>query len=211
MNVFRFIAKHLSSPKGISGRVVSFFMNWQIRPMYKETIRVLSLSDGESILDIGCGNGFVMNMVAKEYCGSFVGVDISESIIKSALNRNRRFVESGQMAFSCQDMNSMSFDDNSFSRVYTINTVYFWDNIANAMKEISRILKPEGVFVNTLFTNETLDGYPHTKYGYKRYTEKELTEAGLDAGLAVDKIPIINGKALCLVYKKTPHRRSEIQ
>jgi len=191
----------------MNGKLVSFFMNLQIRPMYEEAIRFLSLSGGESVLDIGCGNGYVLNMIAKKYNGSFTGIDISGSIIRAAISRNRKAVDSNKMMFSCQNMSAMTFSDDSFDRVYTINTVYFWDNIPNVMNEISRVLKVGGLFVNTLFTNETLEGYPHTKYGYKKHSEKELTEAGTNIGFDVDIVPILNGKASCYVYSKSAHRK----
>jgi ubiquinone/menaquinone biosynthesis C-methylase UbiE len=209
VSIDKFISKHLSAPKGISGRLVSFFMNRQNRAMYDETIRLLSLDNKESVLDIGCGNGYVMNMIAKQYDCILTGIDISDSIVKAAVHRNRQFVKAGKMAFHCQNTSAMAFDNESFSRVYSINTVYFWDNLIVVMEEINRILKPNGFFVNTLFSNETLDSLSHTKFGYKRFTADELTEAAINAGFTVDKVPILNGKAYCFIHKKPSCREGD--
>jgi len=203
MGLSKYIAKQLSSPKGFGGNIVSFFMNRQVRPMYEETICLLSLSGGEKVLDIGCGNGYVLNMIAKQYEGIFTGIDISESIIQKAAQRNRLFIKNGKMTFSCQDLGAMPFGDESFDRVYTINTVYFWDNLAHNMTEVNRVLKPGGIFVNTLFSNAALERLPHTKYGYRRFSEQELTEAGTKAGFSVNIVPIIKDTAFCYLYKKT--------
>jgi len=203
MRLNRYIAKQLASPEGFGGKVVSFFMNRKNRPMYAETIRRLALASSDSVLDIGCGNGYVLNMMAREHDGTFTGIDLSASMIQAAVHRNRLFVNNGKMKFVCQDLRDLSFADGFFSKVYTINTVYFWDDLESVMAEVSRILKPNGVFVNTLYSNDTLDRYAHTQFGYKRFTQEKLIDAGTNAGFAVSAVPIIDGAAYCYVYLKT--------
>jgi len=202
MSLNSYIAKQFSRPAGLGGKLVSFVMNRQNRPLYEETIRLLPLSDTDSVLDIGCGNGAVLHMLACRYNCLFTGIDISTSIIKAASKRNHRFVKNGRMSFSCQDIKETSFDDGSFSKAYTINTVYFWENLSDTMAEIRRILKPDGLFINTLYSNETLSRFSHTQFGYKQFTIEELTSVGANAGFTVDVMPILNGAAYCVLYHK---------
>jgi ubiquinone/menaquinone biosynthesis C-methylase UbiE len=202
MGLNSFIARQLANPIGFGGKLVSFFMNRQNRPMYEETLRLLSLSDADTLLDIGCGNGFMLNMAAKQNKNTFTGIDTSESMIESAMRRNSLFVRNGQMRFFCQDLSAMVFESGSFSKVYTVNTVYFWDDLNDVMQEIGRVLKPSGVFINTLYSNDTLDRFSHTKIGYKRFSKQQLTEAGTNAGFAVDIVTILNGAAYCYLYRK---------
>ena len=202
----KLIAKQFALPKGLSGNIVGFFMNRQNKPMYEETIHMLSLSNAESILDIGCGSGYVLNMIAKQFECTFTGIDISETIIKAAIKRNYALVKSGKMLFFCHDMAAMPFEDESFSRVYTINTVYFWDSLPNTMREINRVMKPDGIFVNTLYSNKALDRFPHTKYGYQRFSEQQLTDAGLSSGFDVETRHILNKNAFCFIHRKRSER-----
>jgi ubiquinone/menaquinone biosynthesis C-methylase UbiE len=199
-----FIANQLSHPTGIGGSFVFSVMNRQIRPLYEDMVRLLPLSDSDNVLDMGCGNGNVLNMLASRHenksC-SFTGIDISPSAIKSALKRNRKYVKNRRMKLLCQDMSKMPFDDFSFDKIYTINTVYFWENLDATMAEIRRILKPNGLFINALFTNDTLNSLSHTK-SYKRFTPEELTDAGTSVGFTVDTVPVFNGKAYCVLYRK---------
>ena len=197
-----FIAKHLSEPRGICGRVVSFFMNRQNRRIYEKTANVLAVEVGESILDIGCGNGYVLKIIAQKHKGNFTGIDISESIITAVQKRNKKYVADGTMQFYCQNLIKMNFADGIFDKVYTINTVYFWESLDGAMSEIKRVLKSGGVFVNTLFSNETLDRFSFTKIGYKRFTREQLTKAGIDAGFDLEIVPILNGFANCYIYRR---------
>ena len=202
MSLNSFIAKQFANPAGLGGKIVSFVMNRQNLPMYYETIRLLSPSGSDRILDIGCGNGTVLNMLARQVGGAYAGVDTSKSIIKAASRRNHSFIKNSKMTFACQDAGAMSFADRSFSKAYTINTVYFWDDIQNILSEIRRVLKPNGFFINTFYTNETLARFSHTQFGYKRFTVDQLTDAGINAGFSVDVIPILHGTAYCLLYRR---------
>ena len=202
MSLARYISRQLSNPSGIGGKLICSVMNVQNIPLYNETTRLLALSNTDNVLDIGCGNGYVLNMLANEYGCRFIGIDISESIIENASRRCNRFVKSNKLAFYCQNADSMSFADNSFSKVYTINTIYFWENLNKTMQEIWRVLKSNGVFINTLFSNETLSSFSHTKYGYKRFTVEELINTGNNLGFSINVIPILNDTAYCILYHK---------
>ena len=202
MSLNTYISKQFADPKGFGGGIVSLVMNRQNRPLYDETIRLLSLSDSDSVLDIGCGNGFVLNLLAQRHNATFSGIDPSKEIIEAAERRNHKYVKSKKMSFTCQDVSSLSFPDESFSNVYTINTVYFWGDLETPMREIWRVLKPGGCFINMLYTNETLSRFSHTQFGYTRYMAEDLLAAGENAGFSVKAVPILQGTAICYIYTK---------
>ncbi|MDR2933370.1 MAG: class I SAM-dependent methyltransferase [Oscillospiraceae bacterium] len=203
MGLNSYIAKQFADPKGFGGNIISLVMNRQNRPLYDETIRLLSLADSDSVLDIGCGNGYVLGLLARQHNATFVGIDPSREIVESAKRRNRKYTANGKMSFNCQDVSALSFPAESFSKVYTINTVYFWNDLNQSMLEIRRIMKPNGVFINTLYTNEALSRFSHTRFGYKRYAPKELISAGRDAGFTVKAVPFLQQAAICYVYTKS--------
>lgn len=206
MSLNSYIAKQFADPYGFGGSLASLVMNHQNRPLYDETIRLLLLSDSDSVLDIGCGNGYVLNLLAYQHNAAFTGIDTSENIIEAAVRRNRRYVKGKKMNFSCQSVSSMSFPDESFSKAYTINTVYFWSDLNKAMLEIRRVLKPDGFFINTFYSNETLSRFSHTQFGYRRYEAAELTSAGANAGFAVKAVPVLQGAAYCYIYRNNRQR-----
>jgi SAM-dependent methyltransferase len=144
----------------------------------------------------------VLNVLASRADCTLTGIDFSKSAIKAALSRNRRFVKNGRMNLICQDMILLPFPDCFFDKAYSINTVYFWKDLNDVMAEIRRVLKPNGLFINALYTNETLDNFSHTEFGYKRFSPDELTKAGQNAGFAVDIVSVFNGKAYCIVCRR---------
>jgi len=202
MSINKYIAKQLGNPTGIGGKLVFSVMSRQNRPLYEDTIRLLSPTDSDSILDIGCGYGYVLHMLANRFDCTLTGVDFSSGAVKSALSRNRKFVKNGQMNLVCQDMSKLPFPNCSFDKAYSINTVYFWENLDEVMTEIRRVLKPNGLFINALYTNETLDRLPQTKFGFKRFAPNDPIDAAQNAGFSAHIVPVFNGKAYCLVCRR---------
>jgi len=43
-----------------------------------------------------------------------------------------------------------NFQDGCFTKVFSIHSVYFWDNLPETISEIYRVLKPEGTIILTL-------------------------------------------------------------
>jgi SAM-dependent methyltransferase len=87
-------------------------------------------------------------------------------------------------------------------KVYTVNTVYFWSDLSAGLREIYRILKDGGVFVNSVYSREWLNKLPYTWVGFAKYSLDELTQAGEQCGFTVQIKPIANGKSYCVIYTR---------
>lgn len=201
MGVERYIAKQFGNPSGLGGRMVSAVMNRQNRPLYEAAAELLRLSNEDAVLDIGYGNGYMLNMLARRHNCAFTGIDASPSIVGAAARRNRAFVETGRMRLMCQNANGMSFANSSFDKAYTVNTVYFWENPDGIMLEIRRVLKPGGLFINALYSNATLSRFGHTRFGYRHFTPDQLMDAGRRAGFTASITPVLDAAAYCVLYK----------
>jgi len=199
LGINNYIARQFGKPTGFGGRIITAIMNRQNYPLYEETVQRLSPCSSESVLDIGCGNGYVLGMLAARSDCFYVGIDISESILKSATKRNHRFVKNGNMTFKYGEAARIPFGSAVFDKAYTINTVYFWEELNDIMTEVRRVLKPGGMFVNTLYTNDTLARFSHTQFGYKRFAQGQLISAAQYAGFGAKAIPIMGGAAYCVI------------
>jgi ubiquinone/menaquinone biosynthesis C-methylase UbiE len=202
MRINQFIAEQFKKPHGIGGKLISEIMNRQNRPLYEETASLLSLKDNDNVLDIGCGNGFVLELLAKMHNCQFDGIDVSEDAVRAASYRCRTYIKGKQMRITLQDGAAMSFKDGSFSKAYSINVSYFWPDLIMQMTEIHRVLLPKGVFFNTLYTNEALARFSHTQYGYRRISLEEWSDVCMKTGFTVRFIPIVHGLAYCLICEK---------
>ena len=87
MSLNKYIAKQFANPRGTGGRIVMAVMNRQNAQMYEVTERLLRPQAGDTVLDIGCGNGVMMGRVARRCDCRLIGTDISGDVLKSAKHR----------------------------------------------------------------------------------------------------------------------------
>lgn len=198
MGINEYIARQFANLRGIGGRIVMAVMNRQNAEMYKATEALLHPKDTDTVLDIGCGNGVMLERLADVHDCRFIGTDISEDVLRSAKLR----VRSKRVELLCCSVDDMPLEDSTVDAAFTINTLYFWDNLARGFEEVARVLKPEGTFIATHYTSSALDAYPHTQYGYSKHSENEVATAACNAGFSVELKPIMNDKAYCLVCRR---------
>lgn len=103
----------------------------------------------KTILDLGCGGGFLSNALAKK--GHRVtGVDISES----SLNVAAKYDETKSVTYLNADVHHLPFEDRSFDIICAMDLLEHIDHPEKLISEIQRILKPGGlVFFHTFNRN----------------------------------------------------------
>ena len=93
------------------------------------------LTSSDSVLDVGCGKGFMLYDMAELIPGITVkGIDISEYAIENAIEDMKPYVQ-------VANAKKVPFEDNSFDAVISINTVHNLerDECAQALREIERV------------------------------------------------------------------------
>jgi ubiquinone/menaquinone biosynthesis C-methylase UbiE len=169
------LAGQLRQPEGQLGVKVGENMNKGNRLMNIETIKQLDITDNDDILEIGMGNGFfVKDIVSSARNVRYTGCDFSETMIKEATGLNNSL--SSSVRFFLSDAGHLPFDDLSFDKIFTVNTVYFWEDAKKVLKEISRLLKPDGIFVVTLRPKHVMDQLPVVKHGFVTFTKDEIVQ-----------------------------------
>ena len=112
-------------------RVAGFFMPY-LRP-------------GMTLLDCGCGPGTVTIGLAEAVApGQVEGVDIEPSMIERAITiaKERR---AEKVRFQVANIRDLPFPDGSFDAVYSSAVLEHLGDPVQALKEMFRVLKPEGL------------------------------------------------------------------
>ncbi len=188
-----YIGSQLGNPRGLIGKICCIGMNIINRPMYRNTVAQMNLNKCDKILDIGYGNGFLLREIYKNNQVDMYGIDISEDMKKTASKRNKRALKNGQLFLEVGDCCDLPYEDDMFSAVLSINTIYFWSDTAKGLLEIRRVLKKGNSFYNLIYTKEWFGESSFTDKGFKKFDADELVELGKDA---------VKGKSLMVIYTK---------
>ncbi|MGI9653141.1 class I SAM-dependent methyltransferase [Chryseobacterium sp. RLHN22] len=171
----KILAQHLANPQGEKGIEIGEMMNATNIGMTLESIKTLLIEDGEHILEIGHGNaGHLKNILDKAKELKYTGIDISETMNKEARNLNLEFKD--QAEFILYEGKKLPFEDEVFDKIFTVNTVYFWENPVEFLNEIYRVLKDNGTFVLTFGQKDFMEKLPFTVFDFKLYNNSEMEE-----------------------------------
>ena len=111
-----------------------------------------SIKNIELALEIGCGNGYGTKIV-KEYFSpkKIIAIDLDEKMINIA--RKRNIAET--VEFKVMDASKLNFPDNYFDAVFDFGIIHHIPNWQDSIKEIKRVLKPNGEFILEELSIET--------------------------------------------------------
>ncbi|MBN8191823.1 class I SAM-dependent methyltransferase [Bacillus sp. NTK074B] len=155
MNVketFQHILDHqYGRPSGVLGWVIGENMIRQHKPETLWTIEQLQLQENERILEIGCGAGFALKQIASLNNGhTMTGLDLSETLLQSAAFRNRKAIRQKKLSFVHGTVEEMPFPHEQFTAVFSIHSIYFWEDLFKSYNEIHRVLTTGGTVLMTL-------------------------------------------------------------
>ncbi|EPE63534.1 methyltransferase domain protein [Exiguobacterium sp. S17] len=144
------IDSQYENPRGIVGTYIGEKMVRQHRVETTWTIEQLPIQSNDRILDLGCGAGDAIATILRSFADARVtGLDRSATIVRSASNRNRTAIQEQRADIVRGDLETFPFPDASFDHVFSIHTLYFWNDVAKTIAEIERVLVPGGSFVIT--------------------------------------------------------------
>ena len=122
------LSRQARKPSGVIGRYLMTKIfnagNADLNFFVKET---LDIKKDDRILEIGFGPGKLINEMATVTTEGLVeGIDFSQDMIKEASKANSQFIAEGKVKLHEGDCRDLPFDDASFDKLCSINTLYFW-------------------------------------------------------------------------------------
>ena len=183
------MAAQLRQPNGEYAIQVGVKMNEGNLQMNRDTLRVVNPGDGEKLLEIGMGNGgFVKGITENKPLLTYTGCDLSQEMVEEANRINADLVDKGQVVFVHANATSLPLGNETFDKIFTANTIYFWDDETIVLKELKRVLKPEGKLILSLRPRHQMEKYPFTKYGFNMFSKQEICDLLESNGFKPEKI-----------------------
>jgi len=168
---------------------------------YKAILDNINLGHNDIILDIGFVNGYFINKLFKKNIPiNIYGIEISNYMVNNVSKKYKKYVENSLLKLSLENIANTSFENGTFNKIYTINTIYFWNDLEKCFSEIKRILKPNGMFLNAIYTKGYLDKIIYTKYGFNKYSIEDIKKVTEENGMKINKIvEIKKNKIYCII------------
>ncbi|AEA42167.1 class I SAM-dependent methyltransferase [Fluviicola taffensis] len=169
------LASQLSHPSGDKGIEIAQMMNETNIGMTKNAISNLNLTADDSVLELGHGNGGHLEFLLSQNTNiNYTGLEISTLMNQEAQLRNQQFIDLKKAFFELYDGKIIPFSENQFDKLFTVNTLYFWDKPLEIFAELSRILKPNGLLSLTFAHRSFMETLPFTPFGFTLYNPDEV-------------------------------------
>jgi len=159
----------------------------------EKLLQLCTVSNGDRVLDVGCGNGSLIAAIASKENVQAYGVDLSPKMIEECRKRY------GHIPFEVSNGERLNFDDESLDFVTTCCVLHHLNAPQNFFKEAQRVLKQNG----TLIVAE-----PWFPFGLRQFVDhviSPLLRAGdnkLFSHGRLKQLFVDNGFALTDIYKK---------
>jgi SAM-dependent methyltransferase len=101
------------------------------------------LTDGISVLDLGCGPGTITADIGRRVApGRVLGIDVSAGVIEEA---RRDAIGGPNVEFSVGDLYALDIDDDTFDVVHAHQVLQHLADPVGALREMKRVCKPGGL------------------------------------------------------------------
>lgn len=153
----RYLAGQFGRPHGAVGRLL--IAPWLDRisgAMNRLALDRLDLRAGESVLEVGFGGGALLRMMLRR--GAEVsGVDLSPEMVERARGFDVRLAPAERLPFEAA----------GFDKAVSVNSLYFWPDLAAALGELARVLRPGGRLVLCFEPPEELRKWRGHVHGFR--------------------------------------------
>ena len=193
--LLRIVGRQARKPNGWFGKLVfSHMANWGHRPLTLWTMGFMDLQSGDCVLDIGCGGGMAIKLIAGRVQqrtiateGFAAGVDYSEDMVQQARRRNAAAIRAGRVEVKHGNVAALPYDDASFDKVISVEAFYFWPDPVVNLQEVHRVMKQGGLVALAMEGSKEAPNCPKmiaraAQMGFPIYSGTEMVEMLTAAG-----------------------------
>jgi SAM-dependent methyltransferase len=134
------LSKQLARPTGFFGRYIMGRLLNRTTSAHNELIlQELAVQPSDRVLEVGFGGGALLANIAQQASAGFVaGLELSEEMVANASARMEALVTTGRVEIRQGSVESLPYPEAHFNKACSVNTVYFWPDLARCFAEFSR-------------------------------------------------------------------------
>jgi ubiquinone/menaquinone biosynthesis C-methylase UbiE len=137
----------------------------------KKICEVAMVSEGDNVLDYGCGTGILFPELLGQGC-RVVGLDLSFEMLHSCESTT------GNVLRVCADGCNSPFADNSFDSIVCRGSIHHLPDLEKGFREIFRLLKKDGFFVFSEPSNDSIINRLARRIMYRKSEEFHEEDEG---------------------------------
>jgi ubiquinone/menaquinone biosynthesis C-methylase UbiE len=165
-------------------------------------MKEINAEPGSRVLDVACGNGTLLNMLAGKFGITGYGADISEKMVENAQKR------CPEMVFKTAGCEKIPFEGQSFDLMTVCAAYHHFPNVRAFAAEAFRLLKTGGqIYIADVYYPDIVrfilnPFVPMSKAGdVKFYSPKEIIRTFEFAGFRHERL-ITSGHIQIIVFQK---------
>jgi len=134
--------------------------HWEIT---RQLIELMNVQPHDNIADLGCGVGAATRVLAERASRGFsVGIDLSDEMLRQARSGYRN---PGNTIFVVADASRIPCNQDFFTSLLSVESIYYYPNLEGAFEEVHRILQPGGrAYFLINYYKENVFSHPWAKY-----------------------------------------------
>ena len=192
-------------PRGVMGVVMGWLLERGNAVQNRATVEALEPPPGAAVLEIGFGPGHALEMLAqRKPLGLVAGIDHSALMVETARRRLERGRGTAALDLRCGEACALPFDDEQFDLVYAVNAYHQWPQKADALAEMTGVLRPGGDLMLSIRDFRTVGEFESPGAGAT--TAIEAAERMKEFGLQVRTREVVHSpkRATFLVRGRKP-------
>lgn len=151
MGVFKKFTQQFEKPEGFLGIMAGKLMATVGAEKNKWTISLLNVKKDDNVLEIGFGPGIGIELASKVIQdGKIIGIDYSEKMLHQAQKRNKEAIQKGKVELLLADAQNLPSFNVLFDKVFSINSIIFWEKPVETLKGIRELMKENEVIAITM-------------------------------------------------------------
>lgn len=151
------LARQFRRPSGLLGLYAANFMKRNNLDYISHVCDLLHLQDNDTILEIGCGAGYAIRLIAeKNSLCTIDAIDFSPMMLKKAKKISRKYIDNNRIRLFKGDFGEYNFPGSTYSKIFALNVVYFWNDLFSKFSKIYNLLKPNGRLILFMSSPERL-------------------------------------------------------
>lgn len=140
-------------PTGFLGSVAGFMMARTPSNLdrIRWTLSLLDVKPNDRVLEVGFGPGVAIELLSKIATRGFVaGIDHSDEMVRHATKRNADAIRGGRIVLCRASASAPPAFNEFFDKILTINSIHFWNDPVECLRNLRKLLRPGGLMAVTL-------------------------------------------------------------